>query len=57
MSDEVDRTVLPIRRPPLLASVVAGGAAGALAGKFARHRVESGTVDATLASAVRKSVA
>ena len=28
--------------PPLLASVVAGGAAGALIGKFARHRVESG---------------
>jgi uncharacterized membrane protein len=69
--------------PPLLASVVVGGAAGALVGKFARHRVESGlaekmgaalppgsagivaiydrgkatTVDATLASAVRKSVA
>ena len=69
--------------PPLLASVVVGGAAGALVGKFARHRVESGlaekmgaalppgsagivaiydrgkatTVDATLTSAVRKSVA
>jgi arylsulfatase len=69
--------------PPLLASVVVGGAAGALVGKFARHRVESGleekmgaalppgtagivaiydrskasTVDATLISAVRKSVA
>ena len=69
--------------PPLLASVVVGGAAGALVGKFARHRVESGleekmgaalppgsagivaiydhskasNVDATLASAVRKSVA
>jgi uncharacterized membrane protein len=69
--------------PPLLASVVVGGAAGALVGKFARHRVESGleqkmgaalppgsagvvaiydrakasTVDETLASAVRKSVA
>jgi uncharacterized membrane protein len=28
--------------PPLLASVVVGGAAGALIGKFARHRVESG---------------
>ncbi len=68
---------------PLLASVIVGGAAGALIGKFARHRVESGledkmgaalppgsagivaiydrakasTVDATLASAVKKSVA
>jgi hypothetical protein len=31
--------------PPLLASVVAGGAAGALAGKFARHRVESGLAE------------
>jgi arylsulfatase len=28
--------------PPLLASAVVGGAAGALIGKFARHRVESG---------------
>lgn len=69
--------------PPLLASAIVGGAAGALIGKFARHRVESGledkmgaalppgsagivaiydrskagTVDATLASAVKKSVA
>jgi arylsulfatase len=69
--------------PPLLASAVVGGAAGAVVGKFARHRVENGleekmgtalppgsagivaiydrgkasTVDATLASAVRKSVA
>jgi uncharacterized membrane protein len=69
--------------PPLLASAVVGGAAGALIGKFARHRVESGLeekmgaalppgtagivavydrgkagqVDATLASAVRKSAA
>jgi uncharacterized membrane protein len=75
--------VVGLFAPPLLASVVVGGAAGALAGKFARHRVESGlaekmgaalppgsagivaiydrakatTVDATLASAVRKSVA
>jgi uncharacterized membrane protein len=74
--------VVGLFAPPLLASVVAGGA-GALAGKFARHRVEAGleekmgaalppgsagivaiydrgkggTVDATLASAVRKSVA
>jgi uncharacterized membrane protein len=31
--------------PPLLASVVIGGAAGALIGKFARHRVESGLED------------
>jgi uncharacterized membrane protein len=69
--------------PPLLASVVVGGAAGGLVGKFARHKVESGLeekmgaalppgsagivaiydrskadqVGATLASAVRKSVA
>ena len=28
--------------PPLLASMVIGGAAGGLAGKFAKHRVESG---------------
>jgi arylsulfatase len=31
--------------PPLLASVVIGGAAGALIGKFARHRAESGLED------------
>jgi uncharacterized membrane protein len=75
--------VVGLLAPPLLASVVVGGAAGALAGKFARHRVESGLaekmgtalppgsagivaiydrgkttiVDATLTSAVRKSVA
>jgi len=75
--------VVGLLAPPLLASVVVGGAAGALIGKFARHRVESGLeekmgaalppgsagivaiydrskadkVDATLASAVRKSVA
>jgi len=75
--------VVGLLAPPLLASVVVGGAAGALVGKFARHRVESGlaekmgaalppgsagivaiydrgkatTVDATLTSAVRKSVA
>jgi len=75
--------VVGLFAPPLLASVVVGGAAGALAGKFARHRVESGlaekmgaalppgsagivaiydrakadTVNTTLASAVRKSVA
>jgi uncharacterized membrane protein len=72
--------VVGLFAPPLLASVVAGGA---LAGKFARHRAESGleekigaalppgsagivaiydrgktdTVNATLASAVRKPVA
>ena len=60
MSDEVDRTVLPIRRPPLLASVVAGGAAlpPGSAGIVAIYdRGKAGTVDATLASAVRKSVA
>jgi arylsulfatase len=34
--------VVGLFAPPLLASVVVGGAAGALAGKFARHRVESG---------------
>jgi uncharacterized membrane protein len=75
--------VVGLLAPPLLASVVVGGAAGALVGKFARHRVESGLeekmgaalppgsagivaiydrskaseVDATLVSAVRKSVA
>jgi uncharacterized membrane protein len=75
--------VVGLFAPPLLASVVVGGAAGALMGKFARHRVETGledkmgaalppgsagvvaiydrtkasTVDATLASAVKKSVA
>jgi len=75
--------VVGLLAPPLLASAVVGGAAGALIGKFARHRVESGLeekmgaalppgsagivaiydrskadkVDATLASAVRKSVA
>ena len=75
--------VVGLFAPPLLASVVVGGAAGALVGKFARHRVESGleekmgaalppgsagivaiydrgkagTVDATLVSAVKKSVA
>ena len=75
--------VVGLFAPPLLASVIVGGAAGALIGKFARHRVESGledkmgaalppgsavivaiydrtkasTVDATLASAVKKSAA
>jgi uncharacterized membrane protein len=75
--------VVGLFAPPLLASAVVGGAVGGLAGKFARHRVESGleekmgaalppgsagvvaiydrgkasTVDATLTSAVRKSVA
>jgi len=75
--------VVGLLAPPLLASVIIGGAAGSLIGKFARHRVESGleqkmgaalppgsagivaiydrekadTVDATLASAVKKSVA
>jgi uncharacterized membrane protein len=69
--------------PPLLASTIVGGAVGGLAGKFTRHRVESGleeklgaalppgsagivaiydrgkadAVDATLGSAVKKSVA
>jgi hypothetical protein len=103
MSDGLDRTVLPIRRPPFagVAGKTPGDSqpdwglighvkppAGApnvllVVGKFARHRVESGleekmgaalppgsagivaiydrgnasTVDATLASAVKKSVA
>jgi arylsulfatase len=37
--------VVGLFAPPLLASVVVGGAAGALVGKFARHRVESGLED------------
>jgi uncharacterized membrane protein len=75
--------VVGLFSPPLLASMVVGGAVGGLAGKFAKHKVESGleeklgaalppgsagiiaiydrakgeTVDSTLASAVRKSVA
>jgi uncharacterized membrane protein len=75
--------VVGLFSPPLLASMLVGGAVGGLAGKFARHKVESGleqklddalppgsagiiaiydrakseTVDATLSSAVRKSVA
>jgi len=34
--------VVGLFAPPLLATMVVGGAAGALVGKFARHRVESG---------------
>jgi uncharacterized membrane protein len=34
--------VVGLFAPPLLASVIVGGAAGALVAKFARHRVESG---------------
>jgi uncharacterized membrane protein len=34
--------VVGLIAPPLLASAVVGGAAGALIGKFARHRAESG---------------
>jgi arylsulfatase len=34
--------VVGLLAPPLLASVIVGGAAGRLIGKFARHRVESG---------------
>ncbi len=34
--------VVGLLAPPLLASAVVGGAAGGLAGKFARHRAESG---------------
>jgi uncharacterized membrane protein len=37
--------VVGLLAPPLLASVVIGGAAGALIGKFARHRVETGLED------------
>ena len=37
--------VVGLLAPPLLASVVIGGAAGTLIGKFARHRVESGLQD------------
>jgi uncharacterized membrane protein len=75
--------VVGLFSPPLLAATVVGGALGGVAGKFARHKIESGleekmgaalppgsagivaiydrakaeTVDTTLASAVRKSVA
>jgi uncharacterized membrane protein len=75
--------VVGLLAPPLLASAVIGGAAGAVVGKFAKHRIDSGleakmgaalppgsagvvaiydrtktdTVDTTLSSAVRKSVA
>jgi uncharacterized membrane protein len=34
--------VVGLLSPPLLASVVVGGAIGSLAGKFTKHRVESG---------------
>jgi len=34
--------VVGLFSPPLLASVVVGGAAGALVGKFAKHKVDSG---------------
>jgi arylsulfatase len=37
--------VLGLLAPPLLASVVIGGAAGGLIGKFAKHRIESGLED------------
>lgn len=75
--------VVGLFSPPLLAATLVGGAVGGVAGKFARHKIESGleqkmgaalppgsagivaiydrakaeTVDTTLASAVRKSVA
>src|SRR5215470_12832030 len=34
--------VVGLFSPPLLASIVVGGAAGALVGKFARHKMDSG---------------
>ena len=34
--------VVGLFSPPLLASVVVGGAAGALIGRFAKHKVDSG---------------
>ncbi len=34
--------VIGLFSPPLLASVVVGGAVGGLAGKFARHKVDTG---------------
>lgn len=75
--------VIGLFAPPLLASVVVGGAVGGLVAKFAKHRVEKGleeklggalapgwagvvaiydrskadTVDASLVSAMKKSVA
>ena len=75
--------VIGLFAPPLLASVLVGGAVGGLVAKFAKHRVEKGleekmggalapgwagivaiydrskadTVDASLVSAIKKSVA
>ena len=37
--------VVGLLAPPLLASVAVGGAAGALVGKFAKHKVDSGLGD------------
>jgi uncharacterized membrane protein len=37
--------VVGILSPPLLASVVVGGAVGGLVGKFAKHKVDSGVGD------------
>jgi arylsulfatase len=37
--------VVGLLAPPLLAATVVGGAAGALIGKFARHRIDSGLAD------------
>jgi len=34
--------VVGLFSPPMLASIVVGGAAGALVGRFARHKVDSG---------------
>jgi len=37
--------VVGLLAPPLLASIVIGGAAGALVGKFAKHKIDSGLGD------------
>src|SRR5271165_5393537 len=42
--------VVGLFSPPLLASIVVGGAAGALVGKFAKHKLDSGIEKGSAAS-------